>query len=609
MPYVVNIHSKVPKPAGGHAASPYSWRSTDAQKGIFEAIKDVDTKSILALDLPVGKYTETSVGDVLNEVIDNNNVMVVAGAFYGDEGKGKTVAAICAHPKVTIIARTNSGENAGHTIEVDRPNGRLKFVFHLAPSGCLEPGNKKNMIGSEAVMDPISFMQTEIEQLIKAGEYKNNVYVGNVHIVAPYHKLMDMICSPINSSTLKGMAYVHASKARKTGLRMNHLFNDEATIRRRLARDLDGYYGAMATRGMTNEDVLQMCRLTNADGVQRIPPYVMDFVTAEDKVSYLVDLYRKNVVENPNFPKCCDVNHEIRSALARGERVLLEGPQSFFLSNSVESSWESSTSASTTAVGIAACANYNIQHYKVAVINVHKAPGSSRVGIGANPTSFVPQDFFSAQGIQTLRDLPDGMCVDFDKVQKAYCAAVQPNGVVAPIEFTDATGTYNVGVAMAVGASKHWHECGATTKKPRICGLFDCVAHHECNAAQGPMLSISALDRGDDCDENHVCIAYIYHHKDGKKSYSNGRWYGNGDIIKAGDAHPGDYVAQNCYPILRRISGWKNEPLAADKRKPGSPIPKGVCEFISVVEHFTKARVISIGNGPRGQDIIYLKKQ
>eukprot|EP00757_Euglenozoa_sp_SAG-D1_P017631 gene17632-5522_t len=70
--------------------------------------------------------------------------------------------------EVKIVARVNSGENAGHTVfGTDGKTGeRAKFVFHLAPSGLLTPG-KINMVGPECVIDPVSFFNTEVSQLVK----------------------------------------------------------------------------------------------------------------------------------------------------------------------------------------------------------------------------------------------------------------------------------------------------------------------------------------------------------------------------------------------------------------------------------------------------------
>ena len=67
------------------------------------------------------------------------------------------------------MARVNSGENAGHTVFGE---SGIKYDFHLCPSGLLTPG-KVNVVGPECVMDPVSFMQREISQLIDSGvEYK-----------------------------------------------------------------------------------------------------------------------------------------------------------------------------------------------------------------------------------------------------------------------------------------------------------------------------------------------------------------------------------------------------------------------------------------------------
>jgi adenylosuccinate synthase len=118
-----------------------------------------------------------------------------------------------------------------------------KYDFHLCPSGLLTPG-KVNVIGPECVMDPVSFMEREISQLQATGvAYKERLYVGNVHLVCPHHKLLDLIGSwnAPNLSTLMGMGPVHASKASRRGLRLDHLFNGrEGTggARERLERDL-----------------------------------------------------------------------------------------------------------------------------------------------------------------------------------------------------------------------------------------------------------------------------------------------------------------------------------------------------------------------------------
>lgn len=579
------------------------------QRTAYEYFKKVPPISELSLPEKIKTYKEGSVADVLYSLVDKHQVIMVAGAFFGDEGKGKTVNAVARYPLCSCVARVNSGENAGHTVYDDK--GRM-FVFNLAPSGLLTPG-KRNFVGPECVMDPISFMDKEVNQLIQANvPYKDRLFIGNVSVVTPYHKLLDLLQSAINSSTLKGMSPVHASKVTKRGIRLDHLYNDENVLRKRLARDMQTYFGFLKVSGLSDADVVRRCKEENSDGVSRVPPHVMGFAESEDKVEYMVKLYKDNVKNNKAFPERCDVVHELRLALARGEKILLEGPQSYWLSNAREKFWESTTSADTTAGGLLATAQYNFQRYSSLVINVHKAPGSSRVGIGANPSSFVSQDFFSSQNIRTLNDLPKDMCVDFDGIQKLFFTKAfhygtkNFNGIWEPLEFEDSSGKYNIAVAMAIASSRQHNEFGAVTKKPRVCGFFDCVLHFEVNAVQGPYLSISALDRGDEYDKVGVTIAYIYYNMDNKEINSNGRSYKNGDIIKAGEAVPCEAVLYNCYPIVKLIDGWKGQPIAATKRKKNDPLPKGVCEFIATVEYFTKAKVISIGNGPKGDNIIYI---
>jgi len=538
----------------------YTLETSDKQRATFKALAGLPR--IPELDLPqkIPAYKEVPMEEVLYPIVEAHDVLIVAGSFFGDEGKGKTVDAIAKHKDVAIVARTNSGENAGHTV-FDK-EGR-KYVFHLAPSGLLIEG-KKNMVGPECVMDPVSFMEKEIQQLIDNKiEYHSRLFIGNVHVVAPYHKLLDMLLSPINSSTMKGMSPVHSSKVTKRGIRLDHIFNDESVMRRRLQRDMDTYLSAVKHLGMTNEEVLARCHAENADGVMRVPAHVIDFVKAENKIDFMVQMYYQKVRDNANFPSRCDVPHAIRAALADGKKVLLEGPQSYWLSNAREKFWESSTSADTSAGGLVATAQYNFQRYKSVVFNVHKAPAASRVGIGANPAAYVPQDYFSSQDIRTLKYLPPGMCTDFDAIQRAYCTAVRENGIVEPIEFEDASGKYNIGVAMSVASSRHHGESGATTQKPRVCGLFDCVAHFEVNQAQGPYLSISAVDRGDDYDQLGVTIAYVYHHPEGKQLSCNGRVYKNGTIIKAGDPYPSEAALFFCYPIVKMTPGWRSSPIFA----------------------------------------------
>ena len=565
----------------------------EQRRQVFASLETV-TKEVGLDDLADGEYRESSKEEILYPLIEDSDILMVAGSFFGDEGKGKTVDAIAKHPKVSCVVRVNSGENAGHTVFDEQ--GR-KYVFHLAPSGLLIPG-KVNLVGPETVMDPISFFRKEMSQLIKNDiDYQDRLIIGNCHIVTPYHKLLDLILSGANASTLQGMSFIHSSKVKKRGIRMDHLFNDRKVAEARLKRDMEDYFAALERLKFTEQDVVNACLAANKDGVKRVPDYIIAFATAKDKVKYLMDLYESDVVKNPRFPQRGDVSHIIREELKKGGKILIEGPQSYWLSNAAEKFWESSTSANTCAGGLLAAARHNPSKYKATVLNIHKAPGSSRVGVGANPSSFVPQDFFSRNGIATLRDLPPNTfdsLEDFELVHRAWMGNVQPNGIVKPGMLKG----WDLGTAMAVATSETHGECGATTKKPRVTGLFDCVAHAEVNEVQGPYLSISAMDRGDVYDSLGLIVGYVYQHPEGRSASSNGRVLKNGDVVRPGDPLPTEEAMRNCHPIVKKVPGWKDTPLYAKSdywknRQPGEKLPKNVSIFIGEIEKYTGAQVWS----------------
>lgn len=111
--------------------------------------------------------------------------LVVVGAQWGDEGKGKIVDLLArdAH----VIVRYQGGSNAGHTVVTDRGT----YVFHLLPSGVLYRG-KQCMIGNGVVIDPGALLD-EMEGLqgkgVKIG--KNLIISDRAHVIMPYHKVVE----------------------------------------------------------------------------------------------------------------------------------------------------------------------------------------------------------------------------------------------------------------------------------------------------------------------------------------------------------------------------------------------------------------------------------
>lgn len=565
-------------------------------KEVYEGIKDIPR--IPELDLKSNlEFIVSSQEERLDNLVDENDVLVVAGGFFGDEGKGKTVSAIAENSDIKLIMRTNSGENAGHTVG--------EHVFHLVPSGILT--GKDNLIGLNCVMDPINFMNKEIQKLINNNVDYSNLTVGNVNIVTPYHKILDAL-GAVNSSTIQGMSPVHSSKVTKKGLRLDDLFNSVDNQILYLDRDMEIYRALLKQKNKSEREILDMFNVINTKMPGRIPNHLIDFLKANDNIDFLVELYKTNVTNNSLFPKRGDSTKILQDTLENGGKVLLEGPQSYFLSNNVETHWRSSTSADTSSAGIKASAGYNQEKYKSTTINVTKTP-SSRVGLGANPSGYVKQDFFSSKGIDCLKDL-EGKCENFDEIQKQFSDSIQENGVIKPTIYKDASGEYTIGAAMAIASSKKHKECGATTKKPRVTGIFDCVTHHKLNKAQGPYLSISALDRLNSYDEVGLVIAYtVFNPNKDEIMNSNGVDYKNGDIIKVGDAIPNENVLKHSYPIIKKLPGWKNTPIETGMLKKGDELPKEVSNFLANIERYTGLEIISFGDGPATKDLVYVKRK
>src|SRR6202011_1604956 len=113
--------------------------------------------------------------------------IIVLGAQWGDEGKGKVVDLLAAH--FDVVARCQGGHNAGHTVFI----GEKKFVLKLIPSGILRPGVQA-VIGNGVVVD-LAALAEEMAMLEAAGMYvKNRLAISNrAHVIFPFHRIVEKI--------------------------------------------------------------------------------------------------------------------------------------------------------------------------------------------------------------------------------------------------------------------------------------------------------------------------------------------------------------------------------------------------------------------------------
>jgi len=159
--------------------------------------------------------------------------VVVVGAQWGDEGKGKVVDIYTEH--ADDIVRYQGGNNAGHTLVV----GNEKVVLHLIPSGVLHEG-KRCIIGNGVVLDPEVFIK-EITKLKESGRLKDDsclLLSESLHIIMPYHKRIDIARESKSGdkkigTTGRGIGPCYEDKIGRRGIRLMDLL-DEAVFARKL---------------------------------------------------------------------------------------------------------------------------------------------------------------------------------------------------------------------------------------------------------------------------------------------------------------------------------------------------------------------------------------
>src|SRR5512140_3572923 len=115
------------------------------------------------------------------------NNLVVLGAQWGDEGKGKIVDLFS--ERFDIVARYQGGHNAGHTVRIRDK----KFILKLIPSGILHP-RVKAVIGNGLVVDPAALI-AEMEALESSGvDVSGQLAISNrAHVIFPFHRLVEKI--------------------------------------------------------------------------------------------------------------------------------------------------------------------------------------------------------------------------------------------------------------------------------------------------------------------------------------------------------------------------------------------------------------------------------
>lgn len=274
--------------------------------------------------------------------------VVIVGAQWGDEGKGKLVDVLA--ERADWVVRYQGGANAGHTVHI----GEKSFVLHQIPSGILHPG-VRCAIGNGVVLDPDTLF-TEIDELIADGvDVQGRLYVSDrAHLVLPYHKLVDSLSSA-------------SREIGTTGRGIGPAYEDK-----------------VARRGVRVLDLRHVDRLQSivGKGVAHANAVLASFGVA-DRASVDATMAMLERLAPRILPITEDVGLVIHRAIGTGASVLLEGAQGSLLDID-HGTYPYVTSSNTTSGGAAIGVG-------IAPTAIHAALGivkayTTRVGNGPLPT-------------------------------------------------------------------------------------------------------------------------------------------------------------------------------------------------------------------------------
>jgi adenylosuccinate synthase len=278
-------------------------------------------------------------------------VIVVVGAQWGDEGKGKIVDVLT--EKADIVARYQGGHNAGHTVVINNK----KFVLHLIPSGILHK-NTVCIIGNGVVVEPKALIG-EIADLKKRGvTVSGNLLISaNAHLIMPYHITLDSASEKTKGkkcigTTGRGIGPTYVDKMARSGMRVGDLLSPEA------------FQDKLRTN-LTNVNFLMK-------NLYKAPAFSAKKIF-DEYMGYARTL-RKYIT---------DTDIIINAAIAEKKNLILEGAQGTLLDID-HGTYPFVTSSSSVAGG--ACTGLGIGPTKITgVIGIVKAY-TTRVGSGPFPT-------------------------------------------------------------------------------------------------------------------------------------------------------------------------------------------------------------------------------
>ncbi len=277
-------------------------------------------------------------------------VVVIVGAQWGDEGKGKVVDMLA--EKAQVVVRFSGGDNAGHT--VINPTG--EFKLHLVPSGIFYPG-VTCVIGNGVVVNPAKLIE-EIDALNRSGvDTRRLVISDRAHVVMPYHIIMDELeersrAGKALGTTRRGIGPAFTDKIARQGIRIGELLDKEG-LKERLSMIIETKNDILTriygVEPLSLPEIYKQC----CQYGDRLAPYIRETITL------------------------------LRDAQKRNDMIILEGAQGALLDPDF-GTYPYATSSSPLSAG--GCLGSGISPKSIdKVIGVYKAY-CTRVGNGPMPT-------------------------------------------------------------------------------------------------------------------------------------------------------------------------------------------------------------------------------
>ncbi|MEP6944906.1 MAG: adenylosuccinate synthase [Acidobacteriota bacterium] len=350
-------------------------------------------------------------------------IIVIIGAQWGDEGKGKVVDLLA--DRFDIVSRYQGGHNAGHSVYV----GDKAFVLRLLPSGVIHE-DKICVLGNGMVIDPKAFFD-EIDQITAKGiaiTPERLKVSSRAHLIMPYHRALDhtseeRLGNEKIGTTLRGIGPAYEDKAGRRGIRVADAMDPEL-LKLRIERNLEEANRIIVLFGQ--------------------PPLRADEIFEE--ITPLVERLR---------PFVCETSHYLAEARRAKKKILLEGAQATLLDVD-HGTYPYVTSSNPTAGGASVGAGIP-PHHITGVLGIVRTY-ATRVGEGPFPTEMIDSEQEMADLIRKRGNEYGSVtkrprrCGWFDAVATRYAAELNGFDSVAltKLDVLDALGEIKVCVGYEI---------------------------------------------------------------------------------------------------------------------------------------------------------------